>query len=287
MIQDIHPHRFNRDFAIKDAGSEDIAMYFLKNEVLLIRKDIEGKERLTFPTFKDLEAAGYDLKEKGEYLFAIDDQDFYLIRTEDEVKLIDSFEMKPTVFFREMKPQYMAFAGITAKQINNWKISRAYCGRCGTKTIGSTTERAIVCPKCGMIEYPKISPAIIVAVTDGNRLLMTKYSATRGGYSKYALVAGFVEIGETFEQTVSREVMEEVGLKIKNIRYYKSQPWAFSETEMIGFFAELDGDDTITLDTEELAEGVWFEREDIPQNPSTMSIGQEMIELFRNEKERF
>ena len=117
----------------------------------------------------------------------------------------------------------------------------------------------MVCPECKNIEYPKISPAVIVAVTNGNRLLLSRYA--RGGYRNYALIAGFAEVGETLEDTVRREVMEEVGLKVKNIRYYKSQPWSFSDSLLVGFFAELDGDDTITLEEEELAEAVWFERD--------------------------
>ena len=94
--------------------------------------------------------------------------------------------------------------------------------------------------------------------------------------------AGFVEIGETLEQTIEREVMEEVGLKVKNIRYYKSQPWAFSSSLIAGFFAELDGSDQVTLDENELAEAVWVKREDIPENPIKISLANEMMEVFQN-----
>ena len=103
-------------------------------------------------------------------------------------------------------------------------------------------------------------------------------------YKHYALVAGFMEIGETPEDAVRREVMEEVGLKIKNIRAHKSQPWAFSDTLMMGFTAELDGDDTITLQEEELKEASWFERKDVPLPDSTISVGQEMIAYFKEGK---
>lgn len=106
-----------------------------------------------------------------------------------------------------------------------------------------------------------------------------KHSLTERAYN---LVAGFVEVGETFEETVKREVMEEVGLKIKNIRYYKSQPWSFSDSMMIGFYADLDGDDKVTLQEDELAEATWFSRDEIPYNESSISIAQELIENFRN-----
>ena len=114
---------------------------------------------------------------------------------------------------------------------------------------------------------------------DGDRLLLTKYSGR--AYKRYALIAGFNEIGESIEDTVRREVMEEVGLKVKNIRYYKSQPWSFSETLLMGFYCDLDGSAEIQLDTEELSEGVWMKREEIPKPVSDISLTSEMIERFR------
>ena len=146
----------------------------------------------------------------------------------------------------------------------------------------SERERALVCPECGLTEYPKISPAVIVAIYDGDRLLMSRYRPSPDHqYRGYALIAGFVEIGESFEDTIRREVMEEVGIRVKNIRYYKSQPWAFSDTEMIGFFAELDGDATITLQEDELSEAGWFPREEIPDDLVMNSIGSEMKMVFK------
>lgn len=192
------------------------------------------------------------------------------------------FEFCKTPVFRTMTPMYQAFAGITATQIHRWKESRQYCGRCGHRTEDSKKERALVCPHCGQTEYPKISPAVIVAITNGDKVVMSRYRVSSNPYRGYALIAGFVEIGETFEDTVRREVMEEVGLKVKNIRYYKSQPWAFSDTEMIGFFAELDGDDdTIVLQEDELSEAGWFTREEIPDETVMNSIGSELKMVFK------
>ena len=143
----------------------------------------------------------------------------------------------------------------------------------------STVERALACPECGQTEYPKISPAVIVAITDGDRLLMSRYRDRP--YRGYALIAGFVEIGESFEDTIRREVMEEVGLKVKNIRYFGSQPWAFTDTEMIGFFAELDGDGTIRLQEDELSEAGWYHRDEIPDDELRISVGSEMKMAFK------
>ena len=139
------------------------------------------------------------------------------------------------------------------------------------------------CDRCHQMEYPKISPAVIIAVTDGNRLLLSKYNGRT--YKKYALLAGFTEIGETLEQTVSREVMEEVGLKVKNLRYYKSQPWSFSGTLLFGFFCDVDGDDTLTVDHEELSMAQWVERDKIPDQGNNISLTKEMMMLFRDGKE--
>ena len=138
----------------------------------------------------------------------------------------------------------------------------------------------LLCPQCGNMVYPRISPAVIIAVTHGNRLLMSKYAQRE--YKKYALLAGFTEIGETLEETVEREVMEEVGLRVKNITYYKSQPWSFSDTLLMGFFCELDGEEEITLDEEELALAEWFERDAIPVTPDDISLTNEMMMAFKN-----
>ena len=101
-------------------------------------------------------------------------------------------------------------------------------------------------------------------------------------YKKYALIAGFVEIGETVEETVEREVMEEVGLKVKNLRYYKSQPWGYDSNVLMGYFAELDGDESITMDTEELSKAQWFAREEMPAHNDGISLTREMMGVFEN-----
>ena len=135
------------------------------------------------------------------------------------------------------------------------------------------------CPHCQTMEYPKLSPAVIVAVRNGDKLLLSKYAGRE--FTNYALIAGFAEIGEPIEDTVRREVMEEVGLKVKNIRFYKSQPWSFSDTLLFGFFCDLDGDDTIRLDEEELALAEWHERSQIPDDAYEISLTREMT-LFKN-----
>jgi NAD+ diphosphatase len=215
----------------------------------------------------------------SEYLFSIDQQAFFLVM-KPTVALAAHCEMHSTQVFRELLPAHMSFAGVTGTQLYRWREHHRYCGRCGGVMEPSKSERAVQCNSCGHRDYPRISPAVIVAVTDGDNLLMGR--SAKSQYRRFSLVAGFVEIGETFEGAVEREVMEEVGLKIRNIRYYKSQPWAFSDSIMIGFFAELDGDPVISLNDNELAEARWFSREEIPSPSSSISIASEMIAAFRN-----
>ena len=115
--------------------------------------------------------------------------------------------------------------------------------------------------------------------TNGDKILMTKYSGR--DYTRYALVAGFTEIGETAEQTVEREVMEEVGLKVKNIRYYKSQPWGSDSNLLLGFFCDLDGEEKITIDEQELSEAEWFHRDEMNVEDDGISLTREMMMAFK------
>lgn len=139
------------------------------------------------------------------------------------------------------------------------------------------------CPQCGNLIFPRISPAVIVAVTDGDRLLMSKYAGR--GYTNYALLAGYTEIGETVEQTVHREVMEEVGLRVKNLRYYKSQPWGIDGNILMGFYCDLDGEDEIRIDETELALAQWHDRHALPVQDDGISLTREMIRTFGEGRE--
>ena len=222
------------------------------------------------------------------YLFAIDTEEgrkrFFLgeasLLTED---VLEEYSYEQQNVFRTKQPKEHAFAGITACQLANWYESTRFCGACGSGLEHDKKERMMRCPSCNATHYPKISPAVIVAVTNGDKLLMTKYAGR--SYKNYALIAGFAEIGETIEETVKREVMEEAGLKVKNIRYYKSQPWSFTDTLLLGFWCEVDGDDTITMDEEELSVAEWIGRDEIPMEYDGISLTNEMIMWFKNAQE--
>lgn len=275
MIQDIMPHQYHNEYKNIKPTSSDYVVYCTNGTILVKHREDE----IVFPTFAELERANPSIYDNAIYLFAIDEMQFFLI---SEITLADEKEWfwLTKKDCRTAEPIHLAFAAITAFQLYNWYESRKFCGKCGKTMVHDEKERMMRCPICGQMEYPKISPAVIVAVTDGNRLLLSKYAGR--GYKKYALIAGFAEIGETIEETVRREVMEEVGLKVKNLRFYKSQPWSFTDTLLFGFYAELDGEADITLDETELAMAEWFERADIPVTPSRDSLTNEMIMKFKN-----
>ena len=277
MIQDIAPHIFSNAYAPKRPEATSYALYF-NGHTVLAGKD---SSTLRFPRFSELNGIEESVYEKAIYLFAIDNDCFYLVHQVPEEQ--PEFELKDIGLFRTSGPRHLAFAGITGYSLYKWYDNHQFCSHCGAKLVHHEKERMLHCQTCNNTEYPKIMPAVIIAVTNGNKILLSKYANRE--YTRYALLAGFTEIGESVEETVKREVMEEVGLHVKNLRYYKSQPWAFSDTLLMGFFAEVEGDDSITLDREELALAEWFERENIPATESNISLTSEIIEYFRNHQE--
>ncbi len=276
MIQDIEPRIFHNTYKNKTAEAKDLFLSY-EGDTVLVKED---KEKLWYPSFSDFEAEYPMLKEDAKFLFEIDDINYYLI-DEQGLDSAEGWTYVSTGRFRTEPKYWRSFAGAVGWQLNRWYKNHHFCGRCGKPMKPSEKERMLYCEHCGLQTYPTISPCVIVAVYDKNRLLLTKYAGR--AYKRYALVAGFAEIGESLEQAVRREVMEEVGLKVKNIKFYKSQPWPFTDTILAGFYAELDGDDTITLQEDELALGQWVNRENIPPEELKISLTGEMMEAFRTE----
>lgn len=177
-------------------------------------------------------------------------------------------------------PDDLFFLAGKAYQISQWDRNHLYCGRCGIQTENKIDERAKLCPSCGLVNYPRISPAIIVAITRGQEILLAQGISFQGAF--YSVLAGFVEPGETFEECVHREVKEEVGLKVKNIKYFGSQPWPFPDSLMVGFTAEYDCGDII-IDKREILDAGWFTAEQLPPIPYTGSIARKLIDWFIRE----
>lgn len=275
MIQNIEPHVYHNEYHPQKPDEDSYVMYFENGKTLAKR----NQEEISFPLIREMKEKNPEISDKVTYLFTIDEKKFYLA---EQLEYDENYVWIGREEFRTVKPAHLAFAGITAYQLNRWYQSHRFCGRCGHPMKQDAKERMMYCEQCHQTEYPKICPAVIVGITDGNRLLLTKYAGRE--YKKYALVAGFAEIGESIEDTVRREVMEEVGLKVKNIQYYKSQPWSFTDTLLFGFFAEVDGDPQVVLDREELSVAEWFEREEIPVKEISVSLTNEMILYFKEGK---
>ena len=164
-----------------------------------------------------------------------------------------------------------------AVRILDFDRSTAFCGRCGAKTRPLTTERASVCTACGRITYPRISPAIIVLVKKDEEILLARSPRSPPGL--FSVIAGFNEPGENLEQTVHREVGEEVGISVRNLRYFGSEPWPFPDSLMIGFVADHAGGD-IRIDNHEIEAAGWYTRDNLPLIPSKASISRMLIEAW-------
>ena len=282
MIHEIAPHILNNDFKPRDPKSSDFLICYDGAKTLL-KKSGEG---YAIPRIGELlESQGKSLNDfEGHYLFSIDDTAFFLDdslagKTDSAASAAtEGYEYMGNRTFRGMNP-VERMGGATAAHIAHWESLNKFCGRCGNGTIRGDRERSIICPKCGNVVYPRISPVVIVAVRNGDKLLMAHNIDNPN--PRLFLISGFVEIGESLEQAVHREVMEEAGLRVKNIRYFGSQPWPFSDSLIAGFTAELDGDDTIHIQKEELSEAMWVKREDIPEYETDVSISCCLIENFR------
>ena len=272
MIHEIFPHRFNNQFIIADNIAEDDLIFHYNENSILLKTNGDGFE---IPRKKDVSSI-FNITE-GTFLFSLNNERCFLIR-EEPTGLNDWFSYKEISFFRLLQPQETAWVGIVGFQLNKWYLQHKFCGKCGSKTKEKQDERAIICPDCHTTVYPNISPAIIVAIISNNKILLAHNSNFE--VNRYSLVAGYVDIGESLEETVQREVREEVGLEVKNIRYYKSQPWPFSGSMMIGFIAEADDTQPVRPDKIEITEAEWFSRENLPNHPPTISIAGELIDKF-------
>ncbi|MGB3620562.1 NAD(+) diphosphatase [Ketobacter sp. MCCC 1A13808] len=167
-----------------------------------------------------------------------------------------------------------------ARQIVEWDANHQFCGRCGTQTVHHEVDRAKLCPQCGHTQYPRISPCIIVLVTKGEDILLARSASFPPGL--FSTLAGFVEAGETLEMTVHREIKEEVGITVKNLKYKGSQPWPFPHSLMVGFHAEYAGG-SFVFEDEEIEEAAWWPVTSLPMIPPVGSIARSLIDTYVKE----
>ncbi len=268
MLPDIAPHVYCNAFSFAPPGPEDCAVVWREGALLLAVED----GRLRLPRVGD-----FPQVRAWQFLFRIDETGYYLC--EEPAPDLPGFSFVPQRGAADLEPLELVQACSAAGSLARWYQGTRFCGACGTRMRKSETERAMVCPACGRTVYPTICPSVIVGVTDGERLLLTRYA--NRPFKRYALVAGFAEIGEPIEDTVRREVLEETGLHVRDLRFYRSQPWGFTDTLLMGFFCRVDGSTEITLQEDELSEATWFTRQTLSYDHTRVSLTGEMIEFFR------
>lgn len=288
MIQEIGGHAYHNEYVACEPAGDDLVLHYRDRSCLVhvVAHGERGADAWAAGNEFDLPRVADFRERPGKlvYAFAIDETRFWLA-LDSEVAAPAGFSYEAVNWLRYAEPAELLFASVTGSQLDRWYRSNRFCSRCGHATELGPRSREVVCPECAGIVYPKICPGIICAVTSceggRERIVLTRYNGRTTAL--WALVAGFTEIGEPLEDTVRREVMEEVGLRVKNLRFYKSQPWSFSDTLLVGFWAEVDGDPTIRVDHEELKEARWFDRDEIPleRTDDRVSLTGEMIEQFR------
>ena len=271
MIQDIEPSRLDNTFTPQVPRAEDNILLFDRDGRLLVSIQDGG---IRFTTGNDVPA------ENTVYLFSIGGDKYFCALAPAE-NALPGFAFRSVRELRNAGGGKELFAAFTAYHLWIWYADNRRCGRCGGLNECDSSERALRCSSCGHVIYPRINPAVIVGVIKGDSLLITRY---RNGYAHNALVAGFTEIGETLEQTVQREVMEETGIRVHNIRYYKSQPWGMAQDLLAGFYCDADGESVIRMNQDELKYAEWVQREDIILQPNNLSLTNEMMMVFKEGK---
>ncbi len=263
MIQDIQAE-YDLRYAIRSPRPTDPVLCYGQRGVY-----VASASPLAFPRAADFPG------EALTYLFRVGDEEYYLAPAAAD-RPFDTVERRA---LRVAQPQERAFAAVTGMHLDYWYRHQRYCGRCGQAMAASTAERAMVCPGCGNTVYPTIAPAVIIGVVQGERILVSHYAGRP--YTGRALLAGYCEIGETPEDTVRREVMEEVGLKVLRTRYAGAQPWGFDHNLLLGFYCEV-AEGEIRVDHSELRDAYWLPRGEIGALNDSASLTNDMIARFRD-----
>ena len=271
MIQDIFPSKLDNAFLPAEIEDDDFLLIFDSDGRILVHVDSGALSFIKGSEVKDSRLV---------YLFSVDDRRYFLALDTTGINKA-GYAYYDLREIRNIAVQKDVFIVFTAYHLWRWYTDNKFCGRCAEQLVFHEKERALRCPKCGNVIYPRINPAVIVGVIKDDSMLITKY---RQGYAHSALIAGFTEIGETLEETVQREVMEETGIRVKNVRYYKSQPWGMAQDILVGFFCEADGDDEIKMDEGELKYAAWVKKEDIKLQPDNFSLTNEMMKVFKENK---
>lgn len=252
---------------------ENAWWFIFKKDELLVINNSEKLEPLSKSNLQEIEKDLSDI----QYLGTLENRQCFT------AEFIGESEIPGEIYLKSLRPLLMAWddalftlAG-RAYQLIDWDRNHKYCGRCGTKTETKFGENAKTCPNCGLICYPRISPAIIAAVIKDDKILLAHSGRFRN--KMYSVLAGFLEPGETFEECVKREIFEEVNIKVKNIKYFGSQPWPFPNSIMIGFTAEYESGE-IKVDNKEIIDADWYGPNELPEIPGKWSIARKLIDWY-------
>ena len=234
----------------------------------------QGVDAAALPTCGDLCDQGITTA-GGHYLGMLGDRHCFACELRDDTPLPAGFALKGlrSLLF-EFDEMLIGIAG-RAFQIKEWDRTHRYCGACSSPTVELANERARKCTQCGLLFYPRISPVVMVLVTRGKELLLTRKPGYAAG--RYTVIAGFVEAGETLEEAVAREALEETNVAVRNIRYFACQPWPFPHALVIAFHAEYAGGDA-QADGVELEEARWFHADHLPDLPEAVHVSRKLID---------
>lgn len=271
MFQD-HSENFNIEYDNAEPLPNDTLLCYEHNMILC---GIDKENKVILPKFKD-----FSEKPQCVFLFS-QNETRYFLSLGGKVNCI-YFKYKNLNILKSAVQDKNQFAAVTGYHYYAFHKENKFCGTCGGELVHDPQKRCMICQKCGNEIFPKISPAVIVGVIDreNDSILLTKYADRE--YKKYALVAGFAEMGESIEDAARREVMEETGLEIKNLKYFKSQPWGFAQNLLMGFFAEVKDSRKIVMDKTELSEALWVKKENLSAVPDSPSLTGEMMWRFKN-----
>jgi NAD+ diphosphatase len=249
--------------------ASDALCFVWRDDKILAR----NSEPPTLPTFSDVARMGID--GARHYLGRYQGIDCIAVRLAADVPEPDGWQWRGLrSLFLQLPDPLLALAG-RASQVVEWDRSHRYCGRCGTPTLDKPEERAKECPACGYVAYPRVSPAMMVLVTRERELLLAR--ANRFPNAMYSALAGFVELGESIEDCIHREVREEVGVEVDQLRYFASQSWPFPHSLMIAFTAEYVSGEARPCD-DEIADVQWFSLDALPPLPGPVSISRKLID---------
>lgn len=256
----------------RDLADAEMALWFaFRGEELLVSEE----DPATVPWIPSLEDLGLGVLFQQE-VGTLDERRCWAVELEPDAEAPEGTVFRDLRSLWDADEAFFVMAG-RAKQIIEWNRTHRFCGRDGTETVRGPTPFAKECPRCGMLFYPRLSPATIVLIRRGNLILLARSPGFPSGM--YSILAGFVEPGESIEETISREVCEEVGIEVENVRYFGSQPWPFPNSLMIGFTADYAGGELRT-DPEEIEDAGWYTVDDLPRLPPGASIARAMIEDF-------